>query len=52
MRAVRNGLKERLARYRQIEISVIGRKSWEGNLDSGLVRVGKDKLYLLRTFCP
>ena len=32
-------LKDRLARYRQIKISVIGRKLRAHNLDSGLVRV-------------
>ena len=40
MASPKDDLKERLARYRQIKISVIGRKIWTDDLDSGLVRAG------------
>ena len=50
MTASKGSLKDRLTRYRQIKISVIGRKSQEvraDDLDSGLVRAGRQNLYLL-----
>jgi len=50
MPSCEGSLKDRLTRYRQIKISVIGRKSQEvraDDLDSGLVRAGRQNLYLL-----
>jgi hypothetical protein len=40
-------LKERLSRYRQIKISVIGRKSWEDDLHSIWFVLEGEKLHLL-----
>jgi hypothetical protein len=42
-------LKDRLARYRQIKISVTVRKSGADNLDTGLVRIRRRQA---ATFCP
>ena len=47
MRTVKNGLKDRLTRYRQIEISVIGRRSGQTiSIPVWFVLEG-EKLYLL-----
>jgi hypothetical protein len=48
----KNGLKERLARYRQIGIGVIGRKSGKTISIPVWFVLERDKLYLLPTFCP
>jgi hypothetical protein len=41
MPTAKDDLKDRLARYRQIKISVIGEEVRADNLDSRLVRVGR-----------